>query len=234
MNWTEKQKKRERFREAAQNVLWSKGNYEDHRVEIKFYNLVDEQGMEIVRKKMPDSDHESLRITDNPVVYVMNNGDVIRHHGEYTAIHDHVIDLEDELVVIDSFKGYNKFLSNFYEHPLEFVGVEWPTSEHAYQAMKTLDPDERDVVRKASTPGKAKRAGRKVTLRDDWDDVKVDIMYKILKAKFSDDEMSAALASTGHALLIEGNHWGDKFWGVCKGEGENWLGRLLMKIRRSI
>lgn len=226
MNRTKEEKRRVRFVEAAQNVLWALGAYENDRVMIDFYAKESENGLELTCKGEPD---------DHPVLYVMNNGDVIvRNHEEYEKVYDHVVDLEEGLEIIDSFKGPYSFLSNFHKQPITYKGVEWATSEHAYQAMKTLDEEEREEVRRQSTPGRAKRAGRKVTLRNDWEEIKVDVMHDILKAKFSVPEMRDTLLLTEKSLLVEGNHWGDTFWGVCKGEGENWLGRLLMKIRRSL
>lgn len=134
---------------------------------------------------------------------------------------------------ITSFKGEYSFLLNFYEHPIDYRGKIWPTSEHAYQAMKTLDKDEQEKVRTQSTPGQSKRSGRQVTLRSDWEDVKVEFMHEILEVKFSDPELLEMLMSTGDTRLIEKNTWGDVFWGVCNGVGENWLGRILMDIRES-
>lgn len=134
-------------------------------------------------------------------------------------------------MVIDSFRGEYRFLSNFYACPIVYEGDLYPSLEHAFQAAKTTDPDERRVVRTATTAGNAKRAGRKVTKRDDWDDVRVSVMRELLLQKFSDPQLRQRLQSTGNAELIEGNDWGDVFWGVCRGRGENWLGRLLMEVR---
>lgn len=90
------------------------------------------------------------------------------------------------------------------------------------------------------TPGKAKRAGRNVTLRPDWEDAKLGVMERVLRQKFSQPEMSAKLLSTGNAVLIEGNNWGDMFWGcIWNNErklwvGENHLGVLLMNLREEV
>jgi ribA/ribD-fused uncharacterized protein len=133
--------------------------------------------------------------------------------------------------VIDSFKGEYEWLSNFYHHPLEFHGETWISAEHAYQAMKTLDFNEREHIRKAPHAGVAKKLGRSVTLRPDWEDVKLQMMLTILQAKFRDPVLREKLLATGDAELIEGNWWGDTFWGVCRGKGQNQLGRLLMSLR---
>ena len=135
---------------------------------------------------------------------------------------------------ISSFKGYYAFLSNFALCEVEFEGDRYSTIEHAFQATKTFNKEERALIREASTPVIAKQLGRKVTLRKDWEDVKVDIMYNLLKQKFSIPEFTEQLLATGNAKLIEGNHWNDTFWGVCNGEGRNMLGELLMQIREEI
>lgn len=135
---------------------------------------------------------------------------------------------------IDTFTGDNNFLSNFYSINVTLNGVTYPTVEHAYQAAKTKDLNEREVVRIQPTAGKAKRAGKKVTLRPDWELVKVHIMEDLLRQKFQDPILKQKLIETGNKTLIEGNYWGDTFWGVCNGIGENELGKLLMQIRGEI
>lgn len=133
---------------------------------------------------------------------------------------------------IDRFTGKYIFLSNFhFPCYVYFEGRYYKSSEHAFQAAKTLDEVERDRIAQSPTPYKAKRLGRKVKLRNDWDQVKLDVMEKILRNKFTDKNLKHALLETGDAELIEGNTWGDTYWGVCRGKGQNHLGKLLMKIR---
>jgi len=134
--------------------------------------------------------------------------------------------------MIDSFKGEYRFLSNFWPAVVVFEGITYPTTEHAYQAAKTLDQDDRLIISLMATPGQAKRAGRKIVIRDDWNDIKVDVMRSLLEQKFSYPELKQQLLATGTQRLVEGNTWGDVFWGVCRGKGENILGNLLMGIRR--
>jgi len=110
-------------------------------------------------------------------------------------------------------------------------GQEYPTVEHAYQASKTRVPIERRLIRAAISPGDAKRLGKQITLRDDWENVRLDVMRDLLRAKFHPLGLRTLLLSTGERLLIEGNNWNDTFWGVCKGQGENNLGKLLMLTR---
>ena len=142
-----------------------------------------------------------------------------------------------DMTVIDNFSDRYEFLSNFYERPFIYNGAEYKTGEHAFQAAKTLDNNEKQLIIDAETPGKAKRLGRRVKLRDDWEAVKYDVMYEIEKAKFSDEEMKKMLISTGDAELIEGTTWHDNIWGNCTCErckniiGQNNLGKILMKVR---
>jgi hypothetical protein len=141
-----------------------------------------------------------------------------------------------KLQPINCFAGDYEFLSNFHASPLEYEGEVYPTVEHAFQAAKSLDVAERARIRAAETPGKAKRLGRKVKLREDWENVKVDIMDDLLCLKFSDPILRDKLNDTGDAELIEGNNWGDTFWGMDskKWEGQNILGKLLMRVRNNI
>lgn len=136
---------------------------------------------------------------------------------------------------ITEFRGRWTRLSNFAPCAVWFDGHIYGSVEHAYQSGKTLDDDERQVIRNLATPNQAKKAGQKVSLRDDWEDVKIDIMRELLLAKFAQEPDRTILLSTGNMHLIEGNWWGDKFWGESPlGEGENWLGRLLMYIRNEL
>lgn len=135
---------------------------------------------------------------------------------------------------IAAFNGAHAFLSNFHRHPFVWNGRRWQTAEHPYQAYKTLDAAARGRIAVAPTPGAAKRAGRAVALRADWDAVKRQVMQSILVAKFSVPELGRRLRATGDAELVEGNHWGDTYWGVCRGDGRNELGRILMRIRGRI
>ena len=134
-------------------------------------------------------------------------------------------------MTIDRFQGDYRWLSNFWPVEVSNCGRMWPTTEHAYQAAKTLDPAEQEEIFNARTPGKARRLGQKVTLRPDWEDVKLRTMFQLLFQKFQYPDLRERLICTGRHHLIEKNDWGDKYWGVCEGEGENHLGRLLMDIR---
>ena len=140
--------------------------------------------------------------------------------------------------MINCFDGKYAFLSNFYISPCDLEGILYPTVEHAFQAAKTLDRNERLKIAAAETPGKAKRMGRSVTLRPDWEEIKIDVMRQCLHSKFKDPDLVFALLDTGDEELIEGNTWHDNCWGNCTCEqcvnkpGENRLGKLLMEIRK--
>ena len=136
--------------------------------------------------------------------------------------------------MINSFEGKYAFLSNFYEHPISEGSLTFPTNEHYFQAMKTLDLTERIAIARAGTPSQSKRMGRSVKLRSDWEDIKLSVMETALRLKFADPELAAMLKATGNEELVEGNWWNDTFWGVCNGVGENNLGKLLMKIRAEL
>ncbi len=135
---------------------------------------------------------------------------------------------------ITSFSGNFRWLSNFYPSVVYLDGKQYPTVEHAFQAAKTDDEAARDEIRKSPRPGLAKKLGRRVRLKEDWEKVEVAEMDYLLRQKFSSPEMKKILLATGDRELIEGNYWGDTFWGVCRGKGENWLGRLHMNIRSDL
>lgn len=132
---------------------------------------------------------------------------------------------------IDSFSGQYRWLSNFSPALVTLDDVEYISVEHAYQAAKSHDAHYRWCIARCPTPTDAKRLGKSVPLRFDWSDVKLQIMEDLLRQKFSQPFFRSKLQATGTAKLIEGNYWGDTFWGVCNGVGTNHLGRLLMLIR---
>lgn len=138
------------------------------------------------------------------------------------------------VLAISSFTGPCRFLSNFYPHPVELDGVMYPTVEHAYQAAKTFDVRQRHEIRNAASPAMAKRIGSRVLLREDWETVKLEVMKALLRQKFTEKNQRGRLLDTVGRDLIEGNWWGDRYWGVCRGVGENHLGKLLMEIRAEL
>lgn len=132
---------------------------------------------------------------------------------------------------IDLFDGEHRFLSNFYGVPVSYNGIRYLNNEAAFQAQK--DP-ERALEFADLPPNKAKRLGRRVSLRPDWDTVKDQIMYELNQRKYAHPNMRAKLLATGDRELIEGNHWNDRYWGVCNGTGQNKLGKILMTIRAEL
>lgn len=133
---------------------------------------------------------------------------------------------------ITEFRGKNFFLSNFYVAPVVYQGIRFENNEAAFQAAK-CPGRMRDFC--GLNPQSAKRLGRRIELRPDWEEAKYDVMYQVCKAKFSQNpELAKMLIDTGDAELVEGNTWGDKIWGVCDGVGENNLGRILMRVRSEL
>ncbi len=132
---------------------------------------------------------------------------------------------------IQFFRGEHRFLSNFFPADVVFDFEEYPSVEHAYQASKTLDRKKRKEILRM-TPGQSKKFGKKLQVREDWDLVKLDIMYDLILQKFRKDNLLRdKLLKTMGRELQEGNTWGDYFWGVCSGQGENHLGKILMRVR---
>ena len=140
--------------------------------------------------------------------------------------------MDDNKVVIDKFEGDMYFLSNFYAVTFEYKGVTYLNSEAAFHAQK--EPG-REQEFSMLFPDKAKKLGRSVKLREDWESVKDDIMYDIVYEKFKQKpELLKLLIDTVDAELIEGNWWNDTYWGVCNGKGENKLGKILMRVREEL
>lgn len=140
--------------------------------------------------------------------------------------------------MIEKFRDEYRWLSNFHtcEHPLFLEGdnFEYPSVEHAYQAAKTFNVEHRWRIRCGdATFAKRYFKTRSEAVRPDWDQVKLMIMEKLLRQKFkAGTGLLAKLIATGKEEIVEGNTWGDVFWGQCPiGKGENHLGKLLMQIR---
>lgn len=134
---------------------------------------------------------------------------------------------------IDNFKNEYAFLSNFYPCFIEYEGLRFPSVEHAFQAAKCKHAYDMIQFTVIPTPGQAKKIGRLVDIRDDWESVKLDVMTELVEQKFSRPDLKSKIISTAGSDLIEGNTWGDTFWGVCRGVGCNHLGKILMKVRDS-
>jgi hypothetical protein len=141
--------------------------------------------------------------------------------------------------MIDQFTGDYAFLSNFHPSVIVYKGITYATLEHAYQATKAENERDRILIQQLDTPGKAKRMGRKIKMRNDWESIKESIMNVLLAHKFyPGTDLANKLLATGEEELIEGNDWGDKIWGAVKEDGKwvgrNLLGKYLMDTRKSL
>jgi len=137
-------------------------------------------------------------------------------------------------MAIEKFRGEYRFLSNFWPARVVFDHSLYPTVENAYQAAKTTNRVLRVAFQNCHTAGQAKKAGRELLLRSDWEDIKLELMLELQREKFKDEDLKSQLMSTGDQELIEGNSWNDTYWGVCRGKGQNHLGKMLMKVRQEL
>ena len=146
---------------------------------------------------------------------------------------------------IDGFEGCHAFLSNFYPSPVEYISLDGqkhiaPSVEHAFQASKATELRHELAILNSPTMGGAKRRGRQIKIRPDWEQVKAQVMYEFVLKKFSLPELKEKLLATGDAELIEGNHWHDNYWGNCHCErckdipGMNNLSVILMLVRERL
>lgn len=134
------------------------------------------------------------------------------------------------------FRNAYRFLSNFWDAPVTYKGLTYRNAEAAFQAQKCVSEEEKEQFTTLRS-NEAKRLGRYVQLRPDWENVKLPIMEEIVRAKFTQNEdLKQLLLETGDLVLEEGNTWGDTFWGVDAQtrEGRNHLGRILMRIRKEL
>ena len=133
-----------------------------------------------------------------------------------------------------AFQGESYFLSNMYPAPvtIPFFGqdITFTCSEAAYQASKCPERVN-DFI--GLNGYQAKALGKKVKMDPGFDYGKVEIMRKIVTAKFEQnpDLISKLLKTQGP--LVEENSWGDTFWGCVDGKGQNHLGLILMGIRKN-
>lgn len=137
---------------------------------------------------------------------------------------------------IKQFTGCYRFLSNFYPSMIKGIDGEiYITVEHAYQAAKCKHERDALRIRRTLSPGVVKRMVKRMTKKEDWLMKRQLYMCVLVSAKFKDiQHLKEKLLATGNAELIEGNHWGDRYWGVCHGKGENNLGKILMLVREEL
>jgi len=152
--------------------------------------------------------------------------------------------------MIDKFDGRYNFLSNFYPAKIEHQGITYPTLEHYYVSMKVKNDQQidgkyitmidcRELIAKMPDPAKVKQFGKIIKVRKDWDDVKLDVMLWGIREKFKHQDLKEMLLATDDEELVEGNYWHDNFFGVCTcgpcyGQGQNNLGKILMKVRMEL
>ena len=148
-------------------------------------------------------------------------------------------------MIIDKFEGRWRFLSNFHPCEVEHQGIIYPSVEAYYVAMKCNNEqmlngrhytigDFREMIARLPNAAIAKSLGKKMQVRKDWDEKKLDFMLYGVREKFKDPGLKELLLSTEEFSLVESNDWNDKFWGVCQGKGLNHLGRILMRVRKEI
>ena len=142
------------------------------------------------------------------------------------------LDLRANKYGIHGFFGPFRFLSNFHFVKVEWNGNIFPTTEHAYQAAKSDDPEIWKFFASVHKPHEARRLGQEIPLDPEWHTrIKFEIMYDLTKKKYANDPLRKMLLDTGELYLEETNHWGDIVWGVCNGVGKNMLGHTLMMVR---
>ena len=139
--------------------------------------------------------------------------------------------------MIKQFEGEYRFLSNFWHCPIVYQDKLWKSAEHIYQAMKTADEQKQEEIRLLETAGQAKKAGKRVVIRIDWNEIRDSLMKKIVWKKFRQNaDLREKLLATGDQELQEGNWWGDVYWGISTitGVGENKLGLILQETREKL
>ena len=135
---------------------------------------------------------------------------------------------------IHGFFREHRYLSNYHVCEVPWLGQTFTSTEAAFQATKSMDPEEwaRFALYDPST---SKVEGRKVKIREDWEEVKEDVMFVVNYIKFcSHPELAEKLLATGDKELVEDNWWQDRYWGRHFGDGKNMLGITLMQVRDRI
>lgn len=134
---------------------------------------------------------------------------------------------------IKEFSGDYRWLSNFWLCPIWVGEHVYPSTENAYQAAKYPKSQRQQFT--ACSPAMAKQLGQRIQLPKNWDTEKLAVMRKITYQKFRKNTFNCGLLTgTVGAEIIEGNTWGDTFWGVCDGTGDNNLGKILMEVRAEL
>lgn len=174
------------------------------------------------------------RICPDEIIDFSNMGIHVRFYDSCFASWEEALSLIEKKDKIDSFRGRYLFLSNFYRSCVKIDGIAYGSAEAAFQAQKTPDLEIKMIFSKLKAY-EAKKYGRTIRLRPDWEEVKDQLMFDVCYAKFSQNpDLNQALRNTGDAELEEGNHYGDQYWGTVDGVGKNMLGKILMKVRYNL
>lgn len=144
---------------------------------------------------------------------------------------------------VGSFSGDLEFLSNMYKIPIYFNESKYdnfqpdfkvyPSSENLYQALKCKYIKDRELFQNVD-PHKSKRIGRSIEIRSDWDNVRLEAMKLVIDLKFKNIELAEKLIDLPDDKIIEFNNWGDRFFGICNGEGLDHLGKILRAKKQQI
>ena len=145
--------------------------------------------------------------------------------------------MENTIILFYSVNEAYGGFSNFALYPIKLKKKIWKTTEHYFQAQKYAGTDYENQIRKATSPMRAAQMGRnrKIKIRKNWDNIRDNIMYEVLKAKFTQhDDLKMLLLETENKILVEHTE-NDSYWGDGgDGSGKNRLGKLLMKLREEL
>lgn len=153
-----------------------------------------------------------------------------KHHG-FTSLLRDLPGTSQPTTNIESFRGPFAFLSTFAATPINYGGAIYASAQHLLSALMTTDKSMREKIRQAPGPAEAMKLAKSFVPRPDWEKIKLDVMREVMKRKFQLPDLRAKLITTKGRELINANTYHDTFWGVCNGEGENWLGRIIQEVR---
>ena len=160
--------------------------------------------------------------------------EAIKQHKPITKVAEVCKDVATKTV--KEFQGEYRWLSNFATVEIVLGDFKYPSTENAYMSEKNSDTGWKKYCSEETNPSKVKSESRQVDLVEGWNENRLTTMYPILLQKFTQEPYKSKLLATGNMELQEGNKWGDTFWGVDlkTGEGQNNLGKLIMRIRAEI
>jgi len=183
-------------------------------------------------KRLVDGEHEDAIIfnmvyTSDEILHAQKKE--LKNMKKYTDLADY------DLEIIDCYERDYYVFSNFSSFSMDYEGTYFPTSEHLYHYFKFTDPVLQQQIREAKSAHEAFKLAEvnKHLRRTDWDDIKLDVMEKILRMKVEQHPyVKKKLIASGNQPIIECS-WRDDYWGWGPNkDGQNQLGRLWMKIRK--